>query len=402
MNNNIINDRKKDLLSIVEDLDITPTMFSNAVNKYNSITSVLKGKGIDAHIYPQGSFAIGTVVKPKVRKRKAEYDLDVVCEVNYNKSSISPAELYEELKNALESDGRYTSKMEYYDECITINYSEINNVGFSIDIVPSVHEDQKTIQSMKARSTKPTLCDTSIAITTNKALDWGSSNPKGFQVWFENENQRFIDCGVNTNVEKLLSENRAVYTSVDRIPKTLIKTPLQRVIQLMKIHNNEFFNNPQINKYKVKSVIIATLVTTVAAGAPAYYNTFELLEFILDRLTNYNKLHENHVLFRSEHPLETLIQYDGTHWFIENPSNPNDNLGNSWNDDSKNAKYFFIWLNALIQDYKSLNNENNTVGMINFFGESTLSKTDIGKKYIPQKSAPIKIEAQNKPWRENE
>lgn len=118
--------------------------------------------------------------------------MDVICEVNYNKHEITPLALYDKLKVALENNGTYSSKLEYYDECITINYSDVNGIGFSIDIVPSVHEDQETIVSMKSHSTMPELCDSSIAITIDKALDWGSSNPKGFQAWFEKSIKNFL------------------------------------------------------------------------------------------------------------------------------------------------------------------------------------------------------------------
>lgn len=397
--NDVIVERKQDVLKIVESLDLTPTMYNNAVEKYKAIVNVLESKGISAHIYPQGSFAIGTVIKPKIRKRKADYDLDVICEVNYNKYDITPQELYDQLKNALETDERYSTKLEYFDECITINYSNINGVGFSIDIVPSVHEDQAKIISMKSRSDMPELCDSSIAITMNKALDWGSSNPKGFQTWFETVNQKFLDYDIHTNRARILNENRAIFASADDIPRPVIKTPLQRVVQLLKSHNNEFFNKPKIKDYKVKSVIIATLVTTIASNAPYYYDTFDLLKYVLDELSVYTYLNENHILFRSTHPNNTIIQYDGKTWYIENPSNPDDNLANSWNDDSTNATYFFNWVNALIKDFEFISDSSNNSGIVNIFGESILEKFDIGKKYIPTDSHPVSNTAQSKPWR---
>ena len=65
----------------------------------------------------------------------------------------------------------------------------------------------------------------------------------------------------------------------------------------------------------------------------------------------------------------------------------------------KNVTYFFNWINAVLQDFNSLNNADNNVGVINIFGESMLSRTDSGKKYIPQRSSQVSITAHNKPWR---
>lgn len=398
MNENVIIERKKDILKIVDSLDITPTMHKNAVDKYTAIVSVLENNGINAHIYPQGSFAIGTVVKPKKGKGNADYDLDVICEVNYNKHEITPLALYDKLKVALENNGTYSSKLEYYDECITINYSDVNGIGFSIDIVPSVHEDQETIVSMKSHSTMPELCDSSIAITIDKALDWGSSNPKGFQAWFEKINQKFLDYGIYTNREQILNENRALFASADEIPKSVVKTPLQRVIQLLKIHNNEFFDKPKIKDYKVKSVIIATLVTSIASNAPNYYDTFNLLKYVLDNLSIYTSLKENYNMFRSLHPNDTIIQYDGKTWYIENPSNPEDNLANSWNENTENAICFFNWIKALLNDFNLINDINDSTGMLNVFGESILNKTDIGRKYISKSSQLVSNTSKSQPW----
>lgn len=402
MQEDVIFKRRNDLLKIVEELDITPTMYTNAVDKYTAIANLLEKNNINANIYPQGSFAIGTVIKPKTRKRKADYDLDVICEVNYNKASITPNDLYEQIKSVLASDGHYIGKLDYYDECITINYSDINGVGFSIDVVPSVHEDVATITSMKAYSPMPTLCDTAIAITTKKDLDWGSSNPKGFQSWFSGINQKFLDYDIHTNRSRILNENRAIFASVEDIPVQVIKTPLQRVIQLLKAHNNEYFDKPQIKDYKVRSVIITTLASTIASKAPSHLNTFELLQMVLNEMGTYCKLKDNSVLFKALYPDNNIIQFNGKEWYIENPSNPFDNLADSWNENSRNATYFFSWVSALVSDFKYINDSSKQVGMVNIFGESMLRTTTTGKQYIPSSSHTMDRASQSKPWRADE
>lgn len=49
-----IPERQKDILSIISSLDISPTMYKNAVEKYSAITKFLNDYGIDADMYPQG------------------------------------------------------------------------------------------------------------------------------------------------------------------------------------------------------------------------------------------------------------------------------------------------------------------------------------------------------------
>lgn len=56
--------KKIDFDTIVKALDITPTMYKNAVDKYTAIAAYLDEQGIKADFYPQGSFRLGTVVRP--------------------------------------------------------------------------------------------------------------------------------------------------------------------------------------------------------------------------------------------------------------------------------------------------------------------------------------------------
>ena len=58
----IVSERIKNITKVVEQLDISPSLYRNAVEKYNNLAKFLNEKGID--IYPQGSFALGTVVRP--------------------------------------------------------------------------------------------------------------------------------------------------------------------------------------------------------------------------------------------------------------------------------------------------------------------------------------------------
>ena len=66
--NGLVNkaERTKDLEVLITNLDISQTMVDNATEKYQNMAKYLQSKGIDADIYPQGSFAIGTIVRPYV------------------------------------------------------------------------------------------------------------------------------------------------------------------------------------------------------------------------------------------------------------------------------------------------------------------------------------------------
>lgn len=135
-----IPERQKDILSIISSLDISPTMYKNAVEKYSAITKFLNDYGIDADMYPQGSFAFGTVIRPNATDPSASYDLDFICQVRGSRVDYTPSELRQIIEDALSSSGIYGGKLTIYKECFTIEYADINDIGFTIDIVPATDE----------------------------------------------------------------------------------------------------------------------------------------------------------------------------------------------------------------------------------------------------------------------
>ena len=74
------------LVNIAEDLDIPPGKYKEAVERYTSVGQWLEGgtypgtDGVPA-IYVQGSFRLGTVVRPYKQWRDADYDIDLACEL---------------------------------------------------------------------------------------------------------------------------------------------------------------------------------------------------------------------------------------------------------------------------------------------------------------------------------
>ena len=55
---------KEDILKLIEGLDISPTMYKNATDKYKAVGTYLQEQGLECDIFPQGSFSLGTVVRP--------------------------------------------------------------------------------------------------------------------------------------------------------------------------------------------------------------------------------------------------------------------------------------------------------------------------------------------------
>lgn len=69
----------------VEQLDVTIDDFQAAEQRYIDVGKHLAEEV--ANVYVQGSFMLGTVVRPY--GREDEYDLDLVCRLDLDKESIS-------------------------------------------------------------------------------------------------------------------------------------------------------------------------------------------------------------------------------------------------------------------------------------------------------------------------
>ena len=189
-----IPERQKDILSIISSLDISPTMYRNAIDKYNAITKFLNDCGIEANMYPQGSFAFGTVVRPNANP-SANYDLDFICQVCGCRTDYTPSGLRQKIEDALSSSGVYGGKLTVYKECFTIEYADINDIGFSIDIVPAADEDSDNKNRLIGKSLNPELIETAIAIPKHNGernYSWLTNNPKGFRTWFDKKNAPFL------------------------------------------------------------------------------------------------------------------------------------------------------------------------------------------------------------------
>lgn len=350
-----ISERQKDILSIVAKLDISPTMYKNAVEKYKAITQFLIDSGIEADMYPQGSFAFGTVIRPNAKDPLANYDVDVICQVKGNRNSLSPSELRKQIENALTSSNIYGDKLTIYDECFTIEYADINSVGFTIDIVPATDEAYEIKKRLIQNSCYPELIDTAIAIPQyngSRKYSWLTNNPKGFRSWFETINKPYLDYSGDTYRQYLFEENSAVFASVEDIPIEMERSALQRVIQILKYHRDVYYAKVKDgDNIKPISALINVVVAQISSTYSAECTVFELLEYIIDEFNTYA---QQQWLTQKEFSLKyrdhnVLSRIDGK-WYIANPANPEDNLADKWNKDNRIPEFFFRWTKVVKSD----------------------------------------------------
>ena len=359
-----INDREKQVLSIIKNLDISPTMFKQAEEKYKAIASFLNDHGIVADIYPQGSFALGTVVRPILKTNSMHYDLDFICQIEGNADTNTPSSTRKQIIESLQNNEIYKSRMVIYDKCITIQYTDINKIGFSIDIVPATDETDLHKILLKVKSDYPELIDSAIAIpkcTENEKYSWITNNPKGFQDWFSSINKPFLDYSRESYRKTMFLEHSDIFSSIEEIPHELERSSLQRVIQILKCHRDNFYSHfDKGEDIKPISAIITVLTSQIAKDYSPSCSIFELLEHVLIELNTYSE-HQSLTddQFRMKNPNKEIISHIQSKWNISNPANPNDNLADQWNNNSEIPKYFFLWIRAALSDFINLSKNDN-------------------------------------------
>ncbi len=370
--------RLNDLLTkIAESLDISPSDYDRAVQSYQAVGNCLKNgvysgsSGVPV-IYPQGSIRLGTVVRPLREEADASYDLDLVCELQYSNIHLSSgnAEIIKNLVgDQLKSNSVYRAKLEPEGKrCWTLEYAETAGIGFHIDVLPCI-PDLPNGQMNNARQRHPlppsSFADTAIRITDKDderlpKYDWSSSNPLGYVRWFESKNTTFALLAPRQKQSILKSSVVSLnetprYKSFQEVPNELVRTPLQRTIQILKRHRDiRYKKNPA---FKPISMIITTLCAQLYSGED---DLISALRNIVTKLGYYSALVENRYapLHKSVAQLGFIQRTVDGKWYIPNPVNPEENFADRWHEEENGveharARAFFQWIDWVRQDIEA-------------------------------------------------
>lgn len=334
-----ISTKEEALRALVDEISIPPSYDEKARTRFRSIGEWLDRPDSTIHglgpvISSQGSFALGTVIRP-VGDGDA-YDVDVVCSLKHgSKSKMSQEELKQAVGVEIRGYAKAQSMSNEPDDarrCWTLEYQDSAN--FHMDILPGIPAQDDFTTLMRGYSADvglvQRLSETAIGITDKKhpgyhfrGAEWLISNPKGYAGWFRLRQETVLE---ETRL-RLNAEGRA-YASVEEIPSYEVRTPLQDAIKLLKRHRDVMFDG---DKHKPISIII----TTIAAEAYQGERT------ILDTLKN--------ILPKMEKRIAEL----GDPAVISNPSYPRENFADKWGEVSEKRLNFEKWVSRARQDFLS-------------------------------------------------
>ena len=300
---------------IVKDIDISDALFDAAEREYTEL-----GEWIDREtptykvsIYPQGSFALGTVNKPITGAD--DYDLDLVCEFEQQYGLSACVLKWSIVKPLLEQYRKTKGEIEEKRRCWHVEY--VDAPQFHMDVIPAVY--------------RGSYIDITDHDEENDRYEYIGSNPKGYVKWFQGRmavRRRALReqyCLMHSDVIKSQAD-------IEALKEYHYKTPLQKAIQLLKRHRDVMFAG-DTNNVKPISIIITTI------AAELYDNE----DNIVDTLAN--------ILTKAEGYIWAHKVGDNFH--VDNPSYTGgdaENFADKWKEHPERADAFFQWLQQARDD----------------------------------------------------
>ncbi len=254
------------LREICQPLQLNPYRHKKAEERYHGVASWLNEdksslKYLQGDIFSQGSFRIGTTVRPfSLDDTKTEYDLDFVCLFQATKAQVgNPVDFLNRLQRRLAENPHYEKLIEPNKRrCVRLNYAD----DFHMDILPAIPDPERPDS-------------TCLLVPDREVKDWKPSNPVGYADWFV---QRSMT----------ISEKRELF-EVESLPELQSleeKTPLQVAVQLMKRRRDLVFLPNHVALLPV-SIVLTTLAGRYYSGQSS---PLDAIEAILQGLDNEIKL----------------------------------------------------------------------------------------------------------------
>ena len=248
------------LRRVAEEMDITQTQRDAAETAYKAVGTYLQNKedgNLVVDIHPQGSFNLGTVVRPSYENQ--EYDIDLVCLLNNaeGKKLLKDAKwIKTRVGEHLKDSDRYGEKLdEEGKRCWTLKFAE-----FHMDVLPCRSKGAEYVDPMQ----------TAIELTNKDGeglYSFRTSDPAGYRRWFEDRMKTVL-----LEARRQLVLNKE-FGEIEKVPLYRVHTPLQRVVQLLKRHRDEFYAKRSAAAQKKKP--ISMIITTLAAKAYQGENTIK-------------------------------------------------------------------------------------------------------------------------------
>jgi hypothetical protein len=310
------------LEQICQALELTPSRHEEMKQRYEAVGAWLGESGnsllAQLSIYPHGSVALGTTVKPHGR---LEHDVDLVSRAARVTPETLPSALKKAIGDRLREHGYYSTIIEEKRRCWRLNYAG----EFHLDITPSIFNPR---------------CPNGGELVPDKELRrWKATNPQGYRDWFD----RLAQLQPRILFAKSMAEDRAYADRADVAPyptQTPMRGVLRRTVQLSKRHRDIYFEHDTTGVPPI-SIVITTLLAQAyeICAKKTYGSELQLIQELIQLMPG-------------------LVAGPATTgdaaWTIWNPTTEGENFAEKWNNDSALPTAFFTWHAKLQRDVENM------------------------------------------------
>ena len=316
--------RKNGTVGILERLceviEPTDTQKATAKERYEAVGRWLADAAqylfSAARISPQGSFALGTAIKPL---NGFEYDVDALCRFTAFASGLGPAELKRVLGERIRENRTYSSILHEMPRCWRLNFAG----EFHLDITPSIPN--------------PACRNGGELVPDKKLRAWKATNPSGYLVLFEKRAALVPRMRLLKSLAAMDSRSM-----VDPFPDHVgFKGVLRRIVQLLKRHRDIYFENADESLRPI-SVILTTLAAQAYEFCVGQYEFDSEFDVVLE------------VLRAMPYFIEKNSLHGKPQWLIPNETTEGENFAEKWNVHPERGAAFFEWHRRILADLEQL------------------------------------------------
>jgi hypothetical protein len=255
---------------------------------------------VEPEVYPQGSFRLGTVVRPL--DSSGEFDLDLVFLRHLKHTSITQEQLKADAGKLLT---RYCEEFDLdppveLGRCWRLDFFDD---GFHMDVLPVIPDE---------------AVENGIRLSDRELRHWLYSNPIGYADWFYDQ----------MNQDDLQRRREAFAAEIGRtpddVPRFWVRTPLQRVVQLLKRSRDTYFADRPDDQ--PPSILITTL------AAMAYTGQTDIEQAFVEVAAG----------------MPNAIDRRSGVWWVANPAHPSENFADKWNTHPERRDAFNGWLASIV------------------------------------------------------
>ncbi len=342
------------LKDYADSLGITEAQRENAERKYTAIGQWLDSgdffKDYAPIIYPQGSFALGTVVRPGSGE---EFDLDIIVQLTKGDILKSPKEIRQAVKDRIDENRGDNPCLGAEKTTWSMYYTLSFPKKFSMDVVPATYESEDTINRLKLRYPDKEKFLDGIIKVVNGNDDWLASNPKGYIKWFDEISKESRHLGV----VKIQNE-------LAKFPAHKVRTPLQAIVQILKKHAMVMFSDDEQKDNKPSSIAITTLAALSYKKEPTVYQALKNFK------TN-------------------ALRILGDGLLLQNPTNPGEYFSDAWEHDEVKKRALIKWLDRVdvfVNNLLMLDENADNLTLEELFKKEKLQS--LYKNYIDSRALP--------------